>query len=59
MHQHFIPPNLKMLLAEREAFGKDARLYVTKTPEGEAVAYGLILISGDEAEYFRSRLHFT
>lgn len=54
MHQHFIPPNLKMLLAEREAFGKDARLYVTKTPEGEAVAYGLILISGNEAEYFEA-----
>lgn len=54
MRQHFVPPDLKMLLAEREAFGQNARLYVAKTSEGEAVAYGLILISGHEAEYFEA-----
>lgn len=71
--QHFIPPNLKTLLAEREAFGGDdaksktsrsssnensqnhsARLYVARTPDGEPIAYGLILISGAEAEYFEA-----
>lgn len=54
MRQHFVPPDLKMLLAEREAFGQNARLYVAKTSEGDAVAYGLILISGHEAEYFEA-----
>ncbi len=52
--QHFVPPNLKMLLAEREAFGDNARLYVTRTPDGKAIAYGLILIDGTEAEYFEA-----
>lgn len=52
--QHFVPPDLKMLLAEREGFGENARLYVARTAEGEPVAYGLILISGVEAEYFEA-----
>lgn len=52
--QHFVPPNLAMLLAERSAFGESARLYVARTEAGRAVAYGLILISGDEAEYFEA-----
>lgn len=52
--QHFIPPDLKMLMAEREAFGKQARLYIAKTEDGQAVAYGLILIDGVEAEYFEA-----
>lgn len=52
--QHFVPPDLKMLLAEREAFGKDARLYVARDPAGAPVAYGLILICGSEAEYFEA-----
>lgn len=52
--QHFVPPDLKMLLAEREGFGDNARLYVARSAEGEAMAYGLILISGDEAEYFEA-----
>lgn len=52
--QHFVPPDLKTLLAEREAFGEHARLYVARTAEGEAVAYGLILIDGIEAEYFEA-----
>ncbi len=52
--QHFVPPDLQMLLAEREAFGKDARLYVARNPDGAPVAYGLILICGSEAEYFEA-----
>ncbi len=52
--QHFVPPNLKMLLAEREAFGKNARLYIAKTEASEPIAYGLILIAGNEAEYFEA-----
>lgn len=52
--QHFVPPNSQMLLAEREAFGENTRLYCTKTADGEPVAYGLILIDGTEAEYFEA-----
>ncbi len=52
--QHFVPPDLKTLLAEREAFGDHARLYVAKTADDQPVAYGLILISGGEAEYFEA-----
>lgn len=52
--QHFVPPNLKMLLAEREGFGDNARLYIAKDPNGAAIAYSLILICGDEAEYFEA-----
>lgn len=52
--QGFVPPDLKVLLAEREAFGDNARLYVARTDAGEPIAYGLILISGREAEYFEA-----
>lgn len=52
--QHFVPPDLKTLLAERSAFGKDAKIYVARTPEGEPIAYGLILIDGDEADYYEA-----
>ncbi len=52
--QHFIPPDLKTLLAERTAFGDQARLYVARTEMGEPIAYGLILIDGIEAEYFEA-----
>ncbi len=52
--QHFVPPNLKMLLAEHKAFGTNARMYVARTIEGQAAAYGLILVSGAEAEYFEA-----
>lgn len=52
--QNFVPPDLDTLLAEREAFGERAQIYVTKTAEGEAVAYGLIFGVGDEAEYFEA-----
>lgn len=52
--QHFVPPDLKTLLAERTAFGENARIYVAETAEGEKIAYGLILIDGVEAEYFEA-----
>lgn len=55
--QHFVPPDLKTLLAERAAFNDAsdcARIYVARTAEGAPIAYGLILISGAEAEYFEA-----
>ncbi len=52
--QHFVPPSQRDLLAERQAFGDQARLYVARTAEGTAIAYGLILIDGNEAEYFEA-----
>lgn len=52
--QHFIPPDLSTLLAERQGFGQNARLYIAKTADDDPVAYGLILISGQEAEYFEA-----
>ena len=38
--QNFFPPDLKTLMAEREAFGENIDIYVARTEEGEAVAYG-------------------
>lgn len=52
--QGFVPPSLKMLLAERQAFGEQARIYVAKSEAGEPIAYGLIIWSGKEAEYFEA-----
>lgn len=73
--QHFVPPDLKTLLAERTAFNdkaasetdksaqsdksghansNHARIYIARTAEGAPIAYGLILISGAEAEYFEA-----
>lgn len=51
--QHFVPPDLKTLLSEREAFGKNAKIYVAVT-EDAPIAYGLILTHGDEAEYYEA-----
>ena len=53
--QNFIPPSLKELLAERAAFSPDhLKLYKVVTDQNEPVAYGLILMYGDEAEYFEA-----
>lgn len=52
--QHFIPPDLKTLLAEREAFGDNARIYVATAENGPRIAYGLVLIDGDEAAYYEA-----
>lgn len=67
LRQNFVPPDLKTLLAEREAFGDQAWIYRAETtkktledgknPEvkvGDPIAYGLILISGREADYFEA-----
>lgn len=53
--QNFVPPSKKELLAEREAFReKNLKLYKVTTSDGEAIAYGLVLIYGKEAEYFEA-----
>ncbi len=52
--QNFIPPNLKTLLAEREAFDKNITIYVAKTNEGEPIAYGMIIKAGKEGDYYEA-----
>lgn len=52
--QNFIPPSEKVLLAEREAFGDNIKIYIAETAEGEKIAYGLILGSGKEADYYEA-----
>ena len=52
--QGFVPPDMKTLLAEREAFGDEAWIYVAKTAEGEPVAYGLIIANGREGDYYEA-----
>lgn len=53
--QHFVPPSERELLAEHEAFGENAVIYIAKTAEDKKpIAYGLILKSGDEADYFEA-----
>ena len=50
--QNFVPPDLKTLLAEREAL--DSVIYIAKTKDGEPIAYGLIIKDGKEAEYYEA-----
>lgn len=73
--QKFIPPSFKTLLAEKEAFGKNAQIYVARikdedsngarseTPKKQgseaknntkAIAYGLIIKNGKEADYYEA-----
>ncbi|MBQ1540152.1 peptidoglycan bridge formation glycyltransferase FemA/FemB family protein [Candidatus Saccharibacteria bacterium] len=52
--QGFIPPSLKALLAEKEAFRGEIWIYVAKTAEGEPIAYGLIIGNGKEADYYEA-----
>lgn len=55
--QGFVPPDLDTLLAERKAFGKDATIYVARTSKEEgskAIAYGLVLRSGLEGDYYEA-----
>lgn len=51
--QNFVPPSLKTLLAEKEAFGDNIVIYKA-TSEGKPVAYGLITKSGHEADYYEA-----
>ena len=52
--QNFVPPSLKLLLAEREAFGDKIEIYIAKTSEGEPIAYGMIIKDGAEADYYEA-----
>lgn len=52
--QNFIPPNLKVLMAEREAFGKNINIYTAKTAEGEVIAYGMMIWDGQEGDYYEA-----
>ena len=48
--QGFIPSSRKFILAEHEAFGKDARIY-TASLDGKVLAKGLLLFQAPEAIY--------
>ena len=52
--QNFVPPSLNTLLAERNAFFDNAWIYKAMTEDKKPIAYGLILIDGDEAEYYEA-----
>lgn len=52
--QGFVPPNLKTLLAEREAFGDQIAIYTAKTSEGKPIAYGMIIKDGKEGDYYEA-----
>lgn len=55
--QHFVPPDLDTLLAERTALNhgdSHAEIYVAKSAEGQPIAYGLILSGGREAAYYEA-----
>ncbi len=52
--QGFIPPNLKVLMAEHEAFGKNISIYTAKTTEGEVIAYGMMIWDGFEGDYYEA-----
>lgn len=52
--QNFVPPSLEVLLAEREAFGDDIVIYKALDTENKPVAYGLIIKSGVEADYYEA-----
>lgn len=51
--QNFVPPTLKTLLAEKEAFGDKIVIYKAMS-EGKPVAYGLVIKSGLEADYYEA-----
>ena len=52
--QGFVPPNLKTLMAEREAFGNNIAIYVAKTSDGKPIAYGMIIKDGKEGDYYEA-----
>ena len=55
--QNFVPPDLKTLLAEREAFGEKIEIYkanVVENDASKAVAYGMIIGCGKEADYYEA-----
>lgn len=52
--QNFVPPSLKTLLAEREAFGDDIMIYVAKNEDNKPIAYGMIIRGGKEGDYYEA-----
>lgn len=52
--QGFVPPNLKTLLAEKEAFGENIAIYVAKTSDDQPIAYGMIIKDGKEGDYYEA-----
>ncbi len=52
--QGFIPPDLKTLLAEREAFLDKATIYISETEDKKPIAYGLIIKNGLEGDYYEA-----
>ncbi len=52
--QNFIPPDLKTLLAEKQAFGENIVIYIAKSDNGKPIAYGLIIKNGKEADYYEA-----
>lgn len=52
--QGFVPPNLKTLMAEQEAFAGAAEIYAAETESGERIAYGLIIKDGLEGDYYEA-----
>ena len=52
--QHFIPPVMKELKSLQAAFGDDLKLYVAYNKEQQPIAYGIILIDGEEADYYEA-----
>lgn len=52
--QGFVPPSLDVLMAEREAFGENAVIYVAETAKKEPIAYGLIIKDGHEGDYYEA-----
>lgn len=52
--QGFVPPNLKTLLAEREALGDKITIYTAKTANGRPIAYGMIIKDGEEGDYYEA-----
>lgn len=52
--QGFVPPSLKVLMAEREAFLDNIVIYKAVTSDNEAIAYGLVIHEGKEGDYYEA-----
>ncbi len=52
--QGFVPPNLKTLLAEKEAFKGNIVIYVAKTEDKKPIAYGMVIKGGKEGDYYEA-----
>lgn len=67
--QGFVPPSLDVLMAEREAFAGNIKIYTASTPKddnatfvakfpdvakGAVIAYGMIIGGGKEADYYEA-----